>query len=94
MVQHLKTKLGVEEDQPEKAMIELRFVKKEKVVLNAEISLCKKNDELTASIHFKRDGSKMKKLILLMIIAWLFLGSSSSVIIVMNVVFQFSINVM
>ena len=71
MVQHLKTKLRVKEDRLEKAMAELRFIEKNMVVLNEEcMSLRKKNDELTASVHIKRDGSKMKKLVLLMIIAW------------------------
>ncbi|KAL1803168.1 hypothetical protein ACET3Z_031815 [Daucus carota] len=71
VVQHLKTKLRVKEDQLEKTMAELRFIEKKMVVLNEEcMSLRKKNDELTASIHIKRDGSKMKKLVLLMIITW------------------------
>ena len=67
----MKTKLRVKEDQLEKTMAELRFIEKKMVVLNEEcMSLRKKNDELTASIHIKRDGSKMKKLVLLMIITW------------------------
>ena len=67
----MKTKLRVKEDQLEKTMAELRFIEKKMVVLNEEcMSLRKKNDELTASVHIKRDGSKMKKLVLLMIIAW------------------------
>lgn len=67
----MKTKLRVKEDQLEKTMAELRFIEKKMVVLNEECMLLrKKNDELTASIHIKTDGSKMKKLVLLMIIAW------------------------
>lgn len=67
----MKTKLRVKEDQLEKTMAELRFIEKKMVVLNEECMLLrKKNDELTASIHIKRDGSKMKKLVLLMIITW------------------------
>ncbi|KAK1396249.1 GRF-type domain-containing protein [Heracleum sosnowskyi] len=74
VVEALKAKLRAKDEELQRATIELRFVEKKMLVLNEEcVSLRKKIDELSGLVHKEKDGrsgSKMKKLLLIIVIVW------------------------
>ncbi|KAK1398654.1 GRF-type domain-containing protein [Heracleum sosnowskyi] len=78
VVEALKAKLRAKDEELQRATIELRFVEKKMLVLNEErVSLRKKIDELSGLVHKEKDGrsgSKMKKLLLIIVIVWFVVG--------------------
>ncbi|KAL8095176.1 hypothetical protein AgCh_036577 [Apium graveolens] len=75
VIKELKGKIRGKYEEVQKSMMELSFVEKKMLVLNEEcISLQKRNDEVEAILRKEKQSNKMKKLLVIVVIAWINFG--------------------